>query len=103
KRNRQSCAANYQRSAARTDRLCRSCGCGNAAANRFDPTKLTSRGRGLFWKDAFDRQYYSFVKGYDFVVIGSGIAGLSFALKVAKHGAVAAVTERKGPDTNTAW
>lgn len=43
------------------------------------------------------------MKGYDFVVIGSGIAGLSFALKVAKHGSVAVITKRKGPDTNTAW
>jgi L-aspartate oxidase len=43
------------------------------------------------------------VKEYDFVVIGSGIAGLSFALKVAKHGSVAVITKRKGPDTNTAW
>ena len=43
------------------------------------------------------------MKGYDFVVIGSGIAGLSFALKVAKHGSVAVITKRKGADTNTAW
>jgi L-aspartate oxidase len=43
------------------------------------------------------------VKQYDFVVIGSGIAGLSFALKVAKHGSVAVITKRKGPDSNTAW
>jgi L-aspartate oxidase len=43
------------------------------------------------------------VKEYDFVVIGSGIAGLSFALKVAKHGSVAVITKRKGADTNTAW
>jgi L-aspartate oxidase len=43
------------------------------------------------------------VKEYDFVVIGSGIAGLSFALKAAKHGSVAVVTKRKGPDSNTAW
>ena len=43
------------------------------------------------------------MKGYDFVVIGSGIAGLSFALKAAKHGSVAVVTKRKGADTNTAW
>src|SRR5438552_15746593 len=43
------------------------------------------------------------MKDYDFVVIGSGIAGLSFALKVAKHGSVAVVTKRKGADTNTAW
>jgi L-aspartate oxidase len=43
------------------------------------------------------------VKEYDFVVIGSGIAGLSFALKAARHGSVAVVTKRKGSDTNTAW
>src|ERR1035441_9829438 len=40
---------------------------------------------------------------YDFAVIGSGIAGLSFALKAAKHGSVAVITKRKGADTNTAW
>jgi len=43
------------------------------------------------------------VKEYDFVVIGSGIAGLSFALKAAKRGRVAVITKRKGADTNTAW
>src|ERR1700757_355859 len=43
------------------------------------------------------------MKEYDFVVIGSGIAGLSFALKAAKHGSVGVITKRKGPDTNTAW
>src|SRR3982074_1230148 len=43
------------------------------------------------------------MKEYDFVVIGSGIAGLSFALKAAQHGSVAVITKRKGADTNTAW
>jgi L-aspartate oxidase len=43
------------------------------------------------------------VKEYDFVVIGSGIAGLSLALKAAKHGSVAVITKRKGADSNTAW
>lgn len=43
------------------------------------------------------------MKEYDFVVIGSGIAGLSFALKAAEHGSVAVITKRKGPDSNTAW
>jgi L-aspartate oxidase len=43
------------------------------------------------------------VKEYDFVVIGSGIAGLTFALKAARHGSVAVVTKRKGADSNTAW
>ncbi|MEP7014269.1 MAG: L-aspartate oxidase [Verrucomicrobiota bacterium] len=43
------------------------------------------------------------MKEYGFVVIGSGIAGLSFALKAAKHGSVAVITKRKGADSNTAW
>jgi L-aspartate oxidase len=43
------------------------------------------------------------VKQYDFVVIGSGIAGLTFSLKAAKHGSVAVITKRKGVDSNTAW
>lgn len=43
------------------------------------------------------------MKEYDFIVIGSGIAGLSFALKAAKHGTVAVITKRKGADSNTAW
>src|SRR3984893_8115010 len=43
------------------------------------------------------------MKQYDFVVIGSGIAGLSFALKPAQHGSVAVVTKRRGADSNTAW
>lgn len=43
------------------------------------------------------------MKEYDFVVIGSGIAGLSFALKAAKHGSVAVITKRKRGDSNTAW
>lgn len=43
------------------------------------------------------------MKEYDFAVIGSGIAGLSFALKAAQHGSVAVITKRKGADSNTAW
>ena len=43
------------------------------------------------------------MRQYDFVVIGSGIAGLSFAWKAARHGSVAVVTKRKGADSNTAW
>ncbi len=38
----------------------------------------------------------------DFLVIGSGVAGLSFALKVAEHGTVALVTKRDIMDSNTA-
>ena len=39
----------------------------------------------------------------DFLVIGSGIAGLSFALKVAKHGKVCILTKSKMDDTATSW
>ncbi len=38
---------------------------------------------------------------YDFLVIGSGIAGLSFALKVAKAGSVAIITKEKVTDSST--
>ena len=37
----------------------------------------------------------------DYLVIGSGIAGLSFALKVAEHGSVAIVTKRSISETAT--
>ncbi len=37
----------------------------------------------------------------DFLVIGSGVAGLSFALKVAKLGTVSVVTKRGMTDSNT--
>src|SRR5205085_11659978 len=40
-------------------------------------------------------------ENYDFIVLGSGIAGLSFALKVAPHGRVAIITKKKRADSNT--
>jgi L-aspartate oxidase len=38
----------------------------------------------------------------DFLIIGSGVAGLMFALKAADHGSVAIVTKRGITDSNTA-
>lgn len=40
-------------------------------------------------------------KSCDFLVIGSGISGLSYALKVAEHGKVIIVAKAKLTDTNT--
>jgi len=40
-------------------------------------------------------------KVYDFLVIGSGLAGLSFALKVADKGKVAVLTKTEMQETNT--
>src|ERR1700749_2930739 len=39
----------------------------------------------------------------DFLVIGSGIAGLSFALKAAKHGKVLIVTKSNEDESNTKY
>ncbi len=41
------------------------------------------------------------MKQFDFLVLGSGIAGLSFALKVALHGRVAIVTKKDRAESNT--
>lgn len=38
---------------------------------------------------------------FDFLIIGSGIAGLSYALKVARKGTVAVVTKKRKMDSNT--
>lgn len=38
---------------------------------------------------------------FDFLVIGSGVAGLSYALKVAKHGTVAIITKKETVESNT--
>jgi L-aspartate oxidase len=40
---------------------------------------------------------------FDFLVIGSGIAGLFYALRVAEHGAVGLVTKKRSTDSATAW
>lgn len=42
-------------------------------------------------------------KHYDFLVIGSGLAGLSFALKVAHKGKVAIISKTKISETNTSY
>ena len=39
----------------------------------------------------------------DYLVIGSGVAGLNFALLAAEHGRVVVVTKKRVVDTNTNW
>jgi L-aspartate oxidase len=39
----------------------------------------------------------------DYLVIGSGIAGLNFALLAAEHGRVIVITKKRPTDTNTNW
>ncbi len=41
------------------------------------------------------------MKQFDYLVLGSGIAGLTFALKVAGHGRVAIVTKKDRAESNT--
>lgn len=43
------------------------------------------------------------MKHYDFLVIGGGIAGLTFALEVAEHGSVAVLFKKELTNSSTAW
>ena len=43
------------------------------------------------------------MKEFDYIVIGSGIAGLTFALKVASHGRVAIITKKHLAEANTQY
>ncbi|HEV2473966.1 MAG TPA: FAD-binding protein, partial [Chthonomonadales bacterium] len=39
----------------------------------------------------------------DYLVIGSGLAGLTFALAVAPYGSVAVITKQTRSDANSSW
>src|ERR1700747_1989701 len=43
------------------------------------------------------------IQEFDFLVLGSGLAGLSFALKVAGKGKVALLTKRDAVESNTRY
>lgn len=43
----------------------------------------------------------NYSKYFDFAIIGSGVAGLRYALEVAKHGTVAVITKAESHDCNT--
>ena len=40
---------------------------------------------------------------YDYVVVGTGVSGLSFALEASKYGRVAVITKRASENSNTSW
>ena len=40
---------------------------------------------------------------FDFLVIGSGLAGLTYALKASQHGRVCVLTKGEVSDSNTSW
>ena len=42
-------------------------------------------------------------RDFEFLVLGSGLAGLFYALRVAEHGRVAIVTKRLADDSATNW
>ncbi|MBM3286107.1 MAG: L-aspartate oxidase [Candidatus Eisenbacteria bacterium] len=39
----------------------------------------------------------------DFLVVGSGMAGLLFAMEASRHGSVTILTKRSGAESNTVW
>src|ERR1700710_886155 len=43
------------------------------------------------------------MQSYDYLVLGSGSAGLTFALRVSDQGSVALVTKKERTDSNTNW
>src|SRR4051794_14827162 len=42
-------------------------------------------------------------KSFDFLVLGGGVAGLTFALEASKQGSVAVLTKRSRDESNTSY
>ncbi|MBI2926273.1 MAG: L-aspartate oxidase [Verrucomicrobia bacterium] len=59
----------------------------------------SSKGRETFYRLPFRVQNET--HSFDFLVLGSGIAGLFFALKAAPHGRVAIITKKDRAESNT--
>jgi hypothetical protein len=81
---------------------------GGAAAPRADVNADAYGGSASPWQLAAvavvpARPAAPSVRHFDFIVIGSGIAGLSFALKVAPYGSVAVITKDAAGEGCTAY
>src|SRR5258708_39805828 len=53
------------------------------------------------WLRSSARPASLIMRDFDFLILGSGIAGLSYALKVAPHGRVAIGTKKDRAESNT--
>src|SRR6266853_1524572 len=53
------------------------------------------------WRRSSARPASLIMRDFDFLILGSGIAGLSFALKVAPYGRVAIITKKDRAESNT--
>src|SRR3989454_2639772 len=51
--------------------------------------------------DCVARSMAETIRHFDYLVLGSGIAGLTFALKVCPHGRVAIITKKDRAESNT--
>ena len=76
--------------------------CTMEAVREVVPGKAMMADRRLGRRGAADRQHPAMTRNFDVLVVGSGIAGLSFALKVAARGhRVAILTKKTSAESNT--
>src|SRR5258705_5259171 len=91
-----------------------SAACSPASATRASPAATRCRSRtpgrrasssSSKRRTSADRTHMvpSSDESWDFLVIGSGIAGLTFALSVADHGRVAIVTKDRSRESNSSY
>src|SRR5574338_515446 len=67
-----------------------------------EPTAGTSR-NGLVSAELGALQDGAMPQRFDFLVLGGGVAGLSFALEAAQRGSVAVLTKRSRSESNTMY
>ncbi|KAM0858812.1 hypothetical protein ACQ4PT_047578 [Festuca glaucescens] len=72
-----------------------------AKAVNFPQQQHTRHRVGSIRASALSRLQDDTTRYFDFVVIGSGVAGLRYALEVSKHGSVAIVTKAEPHESNT--